>query len=222
MNITKKIGEIFAPLVDLIYPPRCPLCGDALGQQGGLCLECWQEIRIPDEAVNGIVAATIYNDASRKLILAFKHGGKIALAPMLARLIAARIDTPSKNEELPLLVPVPLHPLRLWSRGYNQSALLARGLSRLGKGHLMVDALKRTKSTPTLGGLNKLQRMNALSQAIAVRRQRLSRIKGRDIILVDDVLTTGATSNACAKALLDAGANSVTIACFAKVQQGAQ
>lgn len=238
------LAESLRPIVDLVYPPRCPLCGDAIAAQVGLCVDCWDKLDVPSEPAcptcqkpmghsaaaqfnqcltctlkpprhAGIFAATIYNDASRQLILNYKHGGKINLARLLGQLMAGRI--PLHEGAGPLLVPVPLHRWRIWSRGFNQAALLARELERHGKGELLVDALVRTKRTPSLGGLGKDQRNEALNGAIAVRKQALSKIKGRDIILVDDVLTSGATSNACVTALRDAGAASVKITCFARV-----
>lgn len=218
------------PVVDLVYPPRCPLCGDAIAEQGGLCASCWGELEFPGDDGNRddpdgrasnsskVTAATIYNDASRKLILMFKHGGKIALAKLLGRLMAAQIETPAGDT--PLLVPVPLHHSRLWQRGFNQAALLARELEHHGKGMLLVDGLVRTKRTPSLGGLGRSAREEALTDAITVRTSRASTINGRDVILVDDVLTSGATSKACAKVLRKAGAKSVEVVCFAKVGSG--
>ena len=164
----------------------------------------------------GIHAATLYNDASRKLILNFKHGGKIALARLLGGLMASRLPD-AVADDPPLLVPVPLHRVRLWQRGFNQAALLARELDKRGKGTLLVDALVRRKRTPSLGGLGRAQRERALQGAIAVHGARVGILKGRDVVLVDDVLTSGATSDACVSALLDAGAKSVRIACFARV-----
>jgi len=166
---------------------------------------------------SGVAAATLYNEVSRKLVLAFKHGGKIGLAPMMARLIAARLPTQGQRSAMPLLVPVPLHRWRLWRRGYNQAALLAQELASLGKGALVVDALVRSKATPTLGGLGLRQREEALRGAIKVNPARMESLIGRDIVLVDDVLTSGATSSACVAALRKAGAASVRIACFARV-----
>ena len=238
------LAEGLRPVVDLVYPPRCPLCGDAIAEQGGLCVECWSEIEVPGEPAckrcsipigvgfaecavcqieprqhAGVHAATLYNDASRKLLLAFKHGGKIAHARLMGRLMAAQL--PDNSGEAPhLLVPVPLHRLRLWERGYNQAALLARELAKLGKGELLVDGLKRRKRTPSLGGLGQEERREVLSGAIAVRSSHTSLIKSRDIVLVDDVLTSGATSNACVAALLEAEAKSVRVACFARVASG--
>ncbi len=236
------LGESFAPLIDLVYPPRCPACGDAIAQQLGLCAACWDQLVIPADPAcalcqrpfrdgvlqtgaicapcmasppvhDGIAAGTLYNDTSRKLILAFKHGRRIALAPMLARLIAARLPVEGDR----LIVPVPLHRWRLWRRGYNQAALLGRELAKLGHGRILVDGLRRTKATPSLGGMGAKARARALSGAISVSSSKALEISGRHIVLVDDVLTSGATSGACVRALKKAGAAQVTIACFARV-----
>lgn len=169
---------------------------------------------------SGILAATVYNDMSRTLLLKFKHGGKIALAPLLGKMIASRIHL--EEGEKPLLIPVPLHRTRIWQRGFNQSAMLARELEKGGKGELIVDALIRQKRTPSLGNMSAEKRKAALSGAIAVRPKTKALIKGRSVILVDDVLTSGATSSACIEALLGAGALSVQLACFARADRGPQ
>ena len=131
---------------------------------------------------------------------------------MLARMIAARLPAPDPEA---LLVPVPLHRWRLWKRGYNQAALLARELEKLGHGKLSLDLLARRKATPPLGGLDRKARARVLSGAIVALTP--DKVKGRDVILVDDVLTSGATTSACVTALHKAGARSVRIACFARV-----
>lgn len=242
-QVGQTIGAGAAPLLDLIYPPRCPTCGEAIGDQGGLCPECWAGLSIPAAPAcglcqrpfqnenmqdgmecgtcmaqpplhDGIAAATVYTDVSRKLVLALKHGRRIALAPQMAKLIAARL---SPDQSGSVLIPVPLHRWRLWKRGFNQSALLAAELQKLGYGTLMVDGLQRIRSTPSLGGLGKQARANALTGAIRVRTGAAAKIVGQDVVLVDDVLTSGATSNACVKALKKAGVRSVIIACFARV-----
>ncbi len=179
------------------------------------CFECTND----PPRHSGVIAATIYNDASRKLILTFKHGGKIALAPLLGQLLATRMPI-DPDCDPPLLIPVPLHRWRIWKRGFNQAALLANDLAKRGKGDVLVDGLVRRKQTPSLGGLSQEERNKALEGAIAVRRGARAQIAGRAIILVDDVLTSGATSSACVGALLDAGAANVTIACFARVASG--
>ena len=236
-----KIAEALAPLVDLIYPPRCPSCGEGVSVQGGLCSTCWDQLEFPGDPAcirclrpftdvapedrvcdkcraeppihDGIAAGTIYTDASRRLVLSFKHGGKIALAPMLARMIAARL--PELEGEW-LVVPVPLHATRLWRRGFNQSALLARQIARLRGQRLLVDGLVRRKQTRKLGHLGRVQRADMLKGAIAIHPRHQDAIRGSQVILVDDVMTSGATTNACIEVLREAGAHKVMIACFAR------
>ena len=237
-----RVAAALAPLVDLVFPPRCPLCGAALAGQGGLCAECWSGLIIPGEPCctkcqrpfwegapdgmvcapclaapprhDGIAAATLYTEESRRLVLSFKHGRKIALAPLLARLMAAKL--PMVRPEW-VIVPVPLHRWRLWRRGFNQSALLARELAKATGAALVVDGLVRRKPTPMLGGLGRAARMRALGGAIAINPARASAIAGKSVLLVDDVLTSGATSEACVKALKRAGSQQVVIGCFARV-----
>lgn len=237
------LSQALAPVVDLVFPPRCPLCGEGLSMQTGLCAACWNDLVIPGEPActlcqrpfqdgiaegalcapcmasaprhDGIAAGTLYNDASRRLVLAFKHGNRIALAPMLARLMAAKLPF---VDSAWLIVPVPLHRWRLWRRGFNQAALLAREIARLRGAVLRVDCLERRKRTPSLGGLGRKARARALSGAIGVKpSSRTDLLSGKNVVLVDDVLTSGATSDACVAALKRAGADRVVIACFARV-----
>lgn len=175
-----------------------------------LCAPC---LAVPPRHA-GIAAATLYNDASRQLVLRFKHGGRIALATMMARLMVARLG------ELPadaLLVPVPLHRWRIWRRGYNQAGLLALEIGRLAGREVLIDALQRIRQTPPLGGLGRKMRERELSGAIIANPSRKHQLEGRPIILVDDVLTSGATTDVCTRVLLRAGGASVRIACFARV-----
>lgn len=236
------LAETLAPVVDLIFPPRCPLCGDGLAAQVGLCASCWGSLVIPGEPAcatcqrplgdgmageavcapcmaapprhDGIAAGTLYNEASRRLVLSFKHGQRIALAPMMARLIAAKLAFVEPDW---LIVPVPLHRWRLWRRGFNQAALLAREIAKARGAVLAVDLLERRKATPTLGGLGRKARARTLSGAIGVDSRRAPGLRGAKVVLVDDVLTSGATSDACVSALKRAGADRVVVACFARV-----
>lgn len=163
---------------------------------------------------DGIAAGTLYNDTARELVLTFKHGRKIALAAMLAGMMQTRL---SGLEGTWLAIPVPLHRFRLWQRGFNQSALLARRIAAGSEMELLVDGLVRAKPTPSLGGLDKKQRAKALQGAIAINAKHKDRIKGTNILLIDDVLTSGATTNACVSVLKRAGAARVKIACFSRV-----
>ena len=236
---------ILTPLIDLVFPPRCPLCGDALGEQGGLCTGCWSKLVIPGDPAcvlcqrpmgeafggdsgaltcapclqtpprhDGIAAATLYNPASRDLVLAFKHGRRVALGGLLGRLIAARVGHPEGEW---LVVPVPLHRWRLWKRGFNQSALLAKQIATEPGRTLAVDALVRTRATPALGGLGRADRAKALRGSIVVNPAWKARLRDARVLLVDDVVTSGATSDTCVRALRRAGASKVRIACFARV-----
>lgn len=152
------------------------------------------------------------------MILKLKHGRRIALAGPMGRMLAARIG--DKAGANPVVVPVPLHRWRLWKRGYNQSALIARALAKAKGWPQVPDALFRARPTPSLGGLNSIERQRALKGAIIVSQRRENDIAGRSIVLIDDVLTSGATSNACVKALKRAGAAHVVIACYARVLHG--
>jgi ComF family protein len=225
MAVVANLARLLLPVVDLLYPPRCPACGAAIAAQDGLCLECWDSLAVlsshaPDvEAVaTPVYAATLYNETSRSLILSYKHGGRIALSRLLARLIAARMPDVVFQKQPPLLIPVPLHRWRLWQRGFNQAALLASELAKLGKGEVLVDGLVRNRRTPNLGGLGREARERALTGAIALNPARAQLIAGRNVILVDDVLTSGATSQACMTALRSARPDHLAIACFARVE----
>jgi len=237
-----RLAETLAPIVDLVFPPRCPLCGAGLTAQVGLCAECWAQLEIPgspscarcqrpfphsveDGAIcapclagpprhDGIAAGTLYNDASRRLVLSFKHGRRIALAPMMARLIGAHLPAVGPDW---LIVPVPLHRWRLWRRGFNQAALLAAEIAKTHGARLVVDGLDRNRPTPSLGGLGRKARARALAGAITVAPRHKARLHGADVVLVDDVLTSGATTRVCVAALKRAGAKRVVIACFARV-----
>lgn len=222
MALGRNLVRAIEPLVDLVYPPRCASCGAAIAAQDGLCAECWSLLDVPGIGSGSggavpVYAATFYNETSRKLVLAYKHGGRIALARLLARLMAARIPEQEPGRAPALLVPVPLHRWRLWQRGFNQAALLARELEHFGRGKAEVGALVRHRRTPNLGGLGRDERERVLRGAIRLDPRCAARLKGRDVILVDDVLTSGATSRACIVAIAAAEPASIALACFAQV-----
>lgn len=239
-----QFSAVLTPIIDFVFPPRCPLCGSPVAAHGGLCLGCWGKIVVPSGTCcklcqrpmgeqhgaeadllcapcmaepprhTGIAAATLYNEPSRALVLALKHGRRIGLVPMMARMILPRL--PGLEGEW-LVVPVPLHRWRLMRRGFNQSALLARELARLTGQRLMVDGLLRPRATPSLGGLNRKARARALTGAIQPNPRLASRLSGARVLLVDDVMTSGATTDACMVALRKAKVAEVKIACFSRV-----
>lgn len=160
-------------------------------------------------------ASLVYDDASRALILAFKHGDQthltVTFTPWLKTAGAELLHAGS------ILVPVPLHWFRLLRRRYNQAALLARHLSTVSGCTCWPDLLRRRKNTVTQGHLNARQRHDNVRNAFALNDAYRDRIKGRDVVLVDDVHTTGATLEACVKVLLEAGAQRVDVLTLARV-----
>nr|WP_225899663.1 ComF family protein [Croceicoccus gelatinilyticus] len=195
--------------------PWCTTCHHPFGADhfgaDAHCARCLADAPVHD----GIVAATIYGEVSRDMVLHFKHGGRIALAGPMGRTIAARIGDRAQSDAI--VVPVPLHRWRLWKRGYNQSAMLGKVIARSLNLEFSPDLLVRSKPTPSLGGLDPKERREALKGAIQCNPRKADGIRGRDVILVDDVMTSGATSDACVRVLKKAGSKSVVIACYARV-----
>jgi ComF family protein len=195
--------------------PACAQCGLPFEIDPGgetLCVACLAHPPAFDKAR----AIMRYDEASRKPILALKHADRLDLVPAFGRWLER-----SGRELLAgsdLIVPVPLHHARLWTRRYNQSAELARALSRLGE--LPVDpfVLCRTRSTPSQGQMPSASaRRRNVRGAFSVSDARKAGLEGKRILLVDDVMTTGATANACAKALKRAGAANVYVLALARV-----
>ncbi len=235
------MGRGAAALLDFLLPPVCVACDQPVDAPGRLCAACWPAVSfiaapqcdrcgLPFElpAAPGAVcgacvaapprftrarAAARYGGPVRDLILRFKHGDRLDLTPALARwLVQAGGDCLAGAEGL---VPVPLHWRRRLGRRYNQSAELARAVAGLANVPLLADALVRRRPTPTQGRLGRLARLRNVAGAFAVRSPAL--VKGRHLVLVDDVLTTGATVDACARALLAAGAARVDVLTVARV-----
>lgn len=160
----------------------------------------------------GVHAAVAYGDTAASLAVRLKHGGRIAVAETMARSMARLVPADAE-----LLVPVPLHRWRLWRRGFNQAALIADAVSsRCGvpRDH---ELLRRHRATTLLRGLGRSARSRTVAGAFAVAATRRKLVQDRRLVLVDDVYTTGATAHACTRALLRAGARSVSILCWARV-----
>lgn len=162
---------------------------------------------------DGVRAAVAYGAVARAVVLKLKHGGRIGMAKVIGRYLARAAMT----EPEALLVPVPLHRWRIWRRGFNQSALLAHQIARRTGLETRADVIERRKRTPMLGGLGRTARARALSGAFAVPSDKRAALKGRTVLLVDDVYTSGATAGACAKVLKRAGAARVVVICWARV-----
>jgi ComF family protein len=207
--------------VTLIGEPLCHRCGvpflhagQGVAEQPGGPLHCPKCARTPPE-YGQARAAYLYDKASRRLVLPLKYADRTELAGPLARQMAYAGRGLLARAEL--LVPVPLHRRRLLGRRYNQAALLAWKLSRLSGLPCVPDLLRRRRATRALGEMGAAARLVALEGAFHLPRASLGRLRGRRLLLVDDVLTSGATANACARLLLAAGAASVDVLAAARV-----
>lgn len=243
MHARAAASRLFNYVLDFALPPRCGGCGAIVDEVDSFCAECWSKIEflgtggrsicgLPLEGtaietcaaclarpprLQRMRAAVAYGDISRSIAVRLKYGRKVALGRTMARYMAPLLG------ELPadaILVPVPLHRWRIWNRGFNQSAIVARELSRRLGVAMSADALKRVKPTPPLKGMTMRQRRRAVAGAFRV--DGAAQLRGRTVVLVDDVLTTGSTANACARALKKAGAQRVELVSWARVVRPSQ
>ncbi len=246
----QKFTNIMTAAIDFVLPKRCPPCGAILQGQGDFCATCWQQLSflgppwcsscaLPMPAGStddiqcaicigtpprhdGIRAVTAYDDVSRQIVLKLKHGGKIGLAALIASHMSRHLPV---AEGVILIAPVPLHWTRLWSRGYNQSALIAQALVRQaslkeGSFRYVPDLLIRKVRTPLLRGMSGKQRRKTVGKVFTLNPKRKNQIKGARIILIDDVLTSGATSDACIAQLKRGGVGWIQLFCWARVLRG--
>ncbi|TAJ70060.1 MAG: ComF family protein [Phenylobacterium sp.] len=194
--------------------PVCDGCGAPFEfDPGARCAACLAKPRAFDAAR----AACLYDETSRDPILKLKHADRLDLAPMFARWLSR--SARELIEEADAIAPVPLHPLRLLRRRYNQAAEIARPLAAMTGTPYLPDALVRRRATATQGGKSGSGRKRNVAGAFEVPDPR--RVEGLRILLIDDVLTTGATAEGCARALKAAGAARVDLAVVARVQAAA-
>jgi len=236
-----RAGRALKPVLDFALPPRCPGCGTVTEAPHRFCLDCWSALIFLGEpccircalpfdydagaavecgacladrpGFDRLRAAVTYGEISRKVALKLKYGGRPGVAETMARFMERHL-APAEGM---LVVPVPLHRWRIWRRGYNQSALIATALARLAGLETRLDLIKRVKRTPPLRGMGPRERRDAVRGAFRIEPPARSAVKGRTILLVDDVYTSGATANACAGALRRAGAARIEVLCWARV-----
>ena len=204
--------------IAFIDDPVCDGCGSPLEYAPGFGERCAACMARP-KAFSRARAACLYDEHSRELILQFKHADRTDLSGLFARWLSR--SARELIEDTDAIVPVPLHPLRLLRRRYNQAAEIARPLARLTGLDYLPDALIRRRATVSQGGRSAGGRRRNVQGAFAVPDSRRASVEGRRLLLVDDVLTTGATAEACARALKAAGAADVHIAVVAKVKEAA-
>ncbi len=233
--------------IDLILPNQCAACGELVEGGGVLCGTCWRQtpfisglvcdgcgVPLPG-ADDGSVrcdecltwppawsrgrAAMMYRDTARRLVLALKHGDRLDLVgPASDWMVrsARPLLTPAM-----IVVPVPVHRWRLIRRRYNQAALLAHDIARRTQLTCLPDALRRERPTGTQDGKSRQQRYDNVHGAFSVTTRRAPEIAGRIVLLVDDVMTSGATLTGCTEALRSAGAADVSTVVLARVARDA-
>jgi ComF family protein len=239
------IAALARAALDLVLPPLCACCDTPVAAPGQLCAPCFQQLAFITEPAcrrcglpfgsdeeaglsricrpcttnpppwRQARAALVYDAKAKSLILPLKHADRGEIAAVLAlhmhragAALLARADC---------LVPVPLHRSRLLRRRYNQAAFLAHAVARRAALPVLADALQRKHATVSLGALNAAERHQLLRGSIVVREARRAALAGRRILLIDDVLTSGATAAACTRALLDAGAANIDVLVASRV-----
>lgn len=228
--------------LDFLFPPSCPVCGQSVSEHGQLCAACWNQIDwISDPKCakcgypfpanleyNGrtlcpnciakktkldwLRSACVYDEASRNIILPFKHNARLQYQNAMSRAMFALLREIPKRDLT--VMPIPLAARRLWVRGYNQAALLARPIAKHLGTKIDYDSVFR-KHTPDMGHKNAAMRRQNIAGVFSIRRP--DKIRGRAILLVDDVYTTGATMGELARVLKKAGAAWVGAITFCRV-----
>jgi ComF family protein len=242
MNVTVTLARsALRPILDFALPPRCPGCGAVTDEPHRFCIACWSALTflgepccarcaLPFDYGEGaevicgrclaeppdyhrLRAAVAYGDIARTVALKLKYGGRPGVAETMARFMERHLDA----SDAPVLAPVPLHRWRIWRRGYNQAALIAGALARRAGLEAQLDLVERVKATPVLRGMGPRERRQAVRGAFRVNAKRKAALKGKSVVLVDDVYTSGATAEACARILKRAGAQRVDVLCWARV-----
>lgn len=230
-------------VADLLFPPECLTCRTLVADPGLLCSACWERIHFiagpvcvqcgtpfeldlgPETTCAVCIASPpkydqarsvmIYDDASKQLVLAFKYRDRLdgarSYATWMLRAAAPLLD------KADVIVPVPMHHWRRISRKYNQAAVLAQSLGTLSGKPVWPMVLRQTRATHGQKGLSGTARRRSVAGAFEIRDSSKAQIRGKRVLLIDDVLTTGATVDACAGVLRRAGASGVDVATLARV-----
>jgi ComF family protein len=236
-------GRLWRGMVDLAAPSLCLICAEPVGEPASLCLSCWDRLRQIDEPVCDALgtpfaydqgegslsaaaladpppwdrarAAVLFDETSGRLVHALKYLDRQEAGLLMARMMARA----GRNllAETDLIIPVPLHRFRLWRRRFNQSAFLARQVATASGRPCSTHLLLRRRPTRTQVGLEREERRKNVRNAFALTPEGVAAIAGKSVLLIDDVRTTGATAEACARVLKEAGAARVNLLSFALV-----
>ncbi|OCO99633.1 MULTISPECIES: ComF family protein [unclassified Ensifer] len=241
----RVLGGLASGAADLVYPPVCCGCGRLIGRHRSVCAACWATLPLierpfcdilgtpfsvdhgpgalsPEAIANPPVfdrlrSVAIHEGIARDLVHGLKYRDRTDLAPMMAEWMIRASDGAVASADV--IIPVPLHAFRLWGRRFNQSAELARAISRLS-GRPYQPVLKRIRRTSRQVGLGLRAREENVRGAFSVPESGKPGLSGKSVVLVDDVYTTGATVSAATRALKRAGAGPVTVLTFARAMSG--
>jgi ComF family protein len=226
--------SILEPILQFVYPPICLACNsDLQANEHLVCETCWQSIEAvhseddsyqqflakltSDSVISGLVSPFYFEKEGKlqAIIHGLKYQGYTSLGVKAGRKVGERVEVANDLPKADVLLPVPLHPLKKRERGYNQSELICQGIEEVTGISVQTDLLRRRKYTVSQTQLSSEERKENVGDAFEVNEKRRDDISGKSFILVDDVITTGSTINACAKALAAAGARSVQAAAIA-------
>lgn len=244
-GVLRGLRKAARAVVDYALPPRCPGCGVIVGEDRQFCLTCWTSLyfldgpacslcsiplptALPGGSIacgaclaspppfDGAPAAVAYGPVARTVALRFKYGRRLGHARLMAQLMARHLSALGAPEAM-LLAPVPLHRWRLWSRGFNQAALVADALTQATGVPHDHHLLLRTKATAVLRGKGRRERERIVAGAFALAPEAKTRLAGRHLVLIDDVHASGATLRAAARVLRRGGATRVSALTWARV-----
>lgn len=199
--------------LDFIGEPWCGSCGTPFAFERPVGTVCGACIVSPPYH-DGVRAVVRYDEYSAKIAMDLKYGARLGFADLIGQHLN-RFMAEIENEVM--IVPVPLHRWRIWARGFNQSQLIARALSKLSGAQVANDLMFRVQPTPPLRSMSAKQRFQTVAKAFALSNDATDVVSEKTIVLVDDIYTTGATANACARLLRRAGAKSILVFCWARV-----